>query len=305
MSANPPAEARELERLLFWQGQRLRSLDFRAQLETDAQRRWWHNRALHRTSGVAYGFEAELEATHVVLRPGLAYDWFGRELVSTRHNRITVPQEEGEFALLACYQDGRDYPRKAAKGAQRLPTDRSSFGGEPSFVWKAAASIQPRDGVLLGKLDAGRTRFNPERLPARALARPRIATGSTSPGATFWTLWTVSIDKIHVPLGLQAAIDTSAAGFTQTPHYFTWLEPHGLMPGHEEYVMTLRFGHIASATRDGFTFRMLTFAEGLRHVSAEKALDILLPRYASTIFWLGIEPDTRPGPDRDQRKGQM
>jgi hypothetical protein len=48
-------EKRPLERVRYWQGQMLRSADFRAQSADTAQHRWWHNRALHNAYGVYRG----------------------------------------------------------------------------------------------------------------------------------------------------------------------------------------------------------------------------------------------------------
>jgi hypothetical protein len=66
-------EPLELQRLRYWQGQMLRSRDLRDQVATEAQLRWWHNRALHNVFGVASGFEvtrkvkAELNGQIVVV----------------------------------------------------------------------------------------------------------------------------------------------------------------------------------------------------------------------------------------------
>src|ERR1035438_9079967 len=79
------AKLRELERLQYWQGQMLRSRDFRDDGAIEAQRRWWHNRAVHAAFGVNYGLQVTGDAstgTLVLTVPcGLAYDCFGRELI--------------------------------------------------------------------------------------------------------------------------------------------------------------------------------------------------------------------------------
>jgi hypothetical protein len=64
---------------------------------------------------------------------------------------------------------------------------------------------------------------------ARALTRPRIGSGSTVPGDTSWDLWTEIIldaagQKVPADLGVQVTVDTSGAGFTETPCYFAWLQ---------------------------------------------------------------------------------
>jgi hypothetical protein len=72
---------RDLERLRFWQGQRMTARDFNDQARIDAQLRWWHNRALHDIPGVLEGFTVEVRDTgHVAIAKGLAVDGIGREL---------------------------------------------------------------------------------------------------------------------------------------------------------------------------------------------------------------------------------
>ena len=41
----------ELQRLRYWQGQKLLSRDFRDQVSYESELRWWHNRALHNAYG--------------------------------------------------------------------------------------------------------------------------------------------------------------------------------------------------------------------------------------------------------------
>src|ERR1035441_77211 len=78
-------ERRELERLRYWQGQMLRSRDFRDDGAIEAQRRWWHNRALHAAFGVNYGLQVAGDASSgtlvLTVTCGLGYDCFGRELI--------------------------------------------------------------------------------------------------------------------------------------------------------------------------------------------------------------------------------
>src|ERR1035438_517824 len=69
-------ERRELERLRYWQGQMLRSRDFRDDGAIEAQRRWWHNRALHAAFGINYGLQVAGDASsrgypHLVCEPAL------------------------------------------------------------------------------------------------------------------------------------------------------------------------------------------------------------------------------------------
>jgi hypothetical protein len=85
----------------------------------------------------------------------------------------------------------------------------------------------------------------------RPLARPQLGSGSTVPGNTGWGLWT---DGSTV-FGVQTTIDTSAAGFTDAPCYFAWLEGSVFNPQTQQLVPAL-FTSIAEETVDGFVFRI-------------------------------------------------
>src|SRR5215217_9696633 len=81
----------ELERLKYWQGQKLLSRDFRDQTSYEAQLRWWHNRALHNSFGVSYGFTVTLDNDRIQIDCGVAYDCYGRELILQAPREIALP----------------------------------------------------------------------------------------------------------------------------------------------------------------------------------------------------------------------
>jgi hypothetical protein len=214
-AASPP---RELERLRYWQGQLLRGRDFRDQLAIEAELRAWHNRALHAT-GVSGGLSVQglpgRTPETVRVDAGLAYDCYGRELALARPREVEVPAEPpragGDWILVL-----------------RLPGGPAAHGrplAEPELAWEPADSLRPSRGVPLvrAKRVSGRLVLDigTDRRPSRALARPRFATGATTPRATPWQLWTLPSDDFA---GLQVRVDTSAAGFTGIPCYFAWLE---------------------------------------------------------------------------------
>ena len=95
---------------------------------------------------------------------------------------------------------------------------------------------------------------------ARALARPRIGSGSTVPGDTPWEVWSERITGntlrlTAVPVGIQVTIDTSAAGFTETPCYFAWLQgPLWNRTNQQFFPVPLQ--HIDKETTQSFRFRM-------------------------------------------------
>src|SRR5687767_10950559 len=102
----------EFERIRFWQGQQLRGRDFRDQIATEAQLRWWHHRALHNAFGVRYGFAVEPVpgvASVIEIGCGLAYDCFGRELILQTSHQMELPAIDlsgaSKMTLVAHYKE--------------------------------------------------------------------------------------------------------------------------------------------------------------------------------------------------------
>lgn len=252
----------ELERLRFEQGQQLRSQDFRDQIAIEAQLRWWHNRSLHNTFGIAEGFYVEQKGASLVVHPGLAYDCRGRELIlqEPRALHLSDAFSEGvtKIILLARYRETSSYPKRAALSGV-CGASCSLFMESPEFIWKPAAQVALTDGVPIAQVkdENGKLTLDEEfTLPrSRALARPRIVTGSTIPGGTAWSLWSTEVLNQQIQLGVQVSIDTTAAGFTQTPCYFAWLQGALWNPDDPNFIAA-PFAHVADPSIYGFTFRL-------------------------------------------------
>ena len=252
----------ELQRLRFEQGQKLRSQDFRDQITIEAQLRWWHNRALHNAYGIAEGFRAEQQDASIIVQPGLAYDYRGRELILQQPRAVNLPaalpQGVTKMILLARYKETSSYPKRAVL-AGVCGASCSLLIESPEFLWKPAAQVASSDGVPIAQVTDvnGKLTIDEEFVVARsrAMARPRIVTGSTIPGGTAWSLWSKLLNKQPIQLGVQVSIDTTAAGFTQTPCYFAWLQGALWNPNDKNFI-ALPFAHIADPSIHGFTFRL-------------------------------------------------
>src|SRR5215213_264257 len=135
----------EMQRLRFWQGQRLLSRDFRDQTTYEAQLRSWHNRALHNAFGVSYGYAVTLNNGRIQIDCGVAYDCFGRELILQSPREISLPPAPGEdfqsMTLVASF-----------KTADRPTSDCSSRRLEPWFEWKLSRSVEIVDGVPIAEI---------------------------------------------------------------------------------------------------------------------------------------------------------
>src|SRR2546423_551298 len=111
----------EIERLRYWQGQKLGSRDFRAQAENDAQLRWWHNRALHNAFGISLGLKVTPITKDEILTGfkvdcGIAYDCYGRELLLQSARELTLPptvaQPSRSMTLILRYKETSEYLSK-------------------------------------------------------------------------------------------------------------------------------------------------------------------------------------------------
>ncbi|HBY98942.1 MAG: hypothetical protein M5U01_28150 [Ardenticatenaceae bacterium] len=358
-----------LERLRYRQGQMLRSQDFRDQVALEAQLRWWHNRALHNTFGIAEGLEVALDpqGQALIVCPGLAYDCFGRELILRREQRLRIPPVTQRMTLLARYRETGSFPRKDELAAVCIPGRSPLLEEQPEFVWKASNSLDIRDGVPLAQIPY-ETTVTLEQLPAevassgalegnlqydgdkkrlifrgimttndrdkllelssdqtfqqavqdlytqsqisttgrqlaRPEARPRLGSGATIPGSTPWQLWELTMLQGTVTLGFQVKIDTSAAGFTEVPCYFAWLQGPLWNP-RDKQLLPAPLEHIDAASISGFTFRLLMPTMpvlSLGERGGEVANDDFENRFLAFaqkqklfVCWLGIQPGPTP-----------
>ena len=290
----PSNQQRELERTRYWQGQMLRSGDFRGQVATDLQLRWWHNRALHNAYGVALGYEITGDTgtgslRGVILQPGVAYDVFGRALVLQRKHTVPLPSDVTAFpiTLLVRYRETGDYPdRRQTEGVCISCCQPDLEEEQPEFVWTTADPPDPCCGVPLA-----RAQPNAQRLPeldlgfetilSAPLAGPYLANGSTIPGATQWQLRRVGGDVVV----LETVVDTSAAGFQSTPCYFASLEGAGSPAAGPNMIFT----HIAFPRPDSFIFRIVSPARFLVGRVDEIAAPAPLAPPAFYVCWLGCE----------------
>lgn len=288
--------SRELERVRYWQGQTLRSGDFRQQLATDAQLRAWHNRSLHSAYGVTLGLEASAvpptgSVTGVKIQPGAAYDCFGRALILASERVIALPTVTGNnpapAILFVRYHETHEVKSRRDTQGACITCGPGASAETLDFVWRPDALGALPEGVPLARItyDGSQPVFDSSFAPPnpRPLAKPYLASGSTIPGSTAWQHWRVGTTGNEFPIGLQTIVDTSSAGFTQTPCYFAWLE------GTDSWFATLKqpfplFTSISGALPGQFAFNVF----GAFHESAVSAQrSIKWPMY---VCWLGCQP---------------
>ena len=267
-----PPEGRELGRVRYWQGQKLHAHDFNHIHAVEAQRRWWHNRALHNAYGVHEGFSATSQSgeTAIIVDAGLAYDDAGRELILEKKCPVPVPNvtTDQSIVLFVRYREKVASPRPDV-------LERVGCTSPPQFVefaWKRKDCCQSADGVPLAEVKflkgrRSRVLLNPPAI--RPLSRPLLASGSTVPGNTSWRLWAPQWASLHYTMryGVETTIDTSAAGFTDAPCYFAWLEGPLWSPQTQQILPAL-YPSIAEQSLNSFVFRLALLRENVEVLAA-------------------------------------
>ena len=186
-----------------------------------------HMVAVHKTWGIALGFEVEVAPGNVFVGPGIAYDCRGREIVSASTFAVDVPvlspgskAAGGWFDLVIRYNDldAREGGCFGTPSAQERPVWAWYFAGAMTETDPPLA-----DAVRLGE-DLPLARFGISatgqvvrldfrfRRHAQGLVRPHIASGEVAAQLDFGDDLLASVQ-----------VDTSAGGFSRTPFYFASL----------------------------------------------------------------------------------
>ncbi|MFQ5524990.1 MAG: hypothetical protein ACE5GX_01885 [Thermoanaerobaculia bacterium] len=275
-----------IERVRYWQGQTLRSSDLNDQLAHDTSLRWWHNRSIHNTYGIVGGFRSGLDADRVIVGAGLAYDCFGRELLSLEPRSLGLPPDDPEKPGVVWHLVAR-----AASNRLLTPTPLE-------FVWlPATVTERPDQGVTIaiGSWSDGQLRLDRRRQhPIRPVARPRLANGETVHGKTDWRLWTVLAGTFgrRTASGVEVTINTSAAGFQRTPCYFASLRGDPWIRIGDSSVL-VGFDRVVEATPRSFVFSLWILPLIAPVATPSVAVSPLpleqLARRKWSVCWLGIE----------------
>ncbi len=314
-----PFAGLDFNRFVYRQGQLLASQDFRDQQRMEAARRWMHNTAVHHTWGVTGGYDFSLspesaddiaeniwqENQTLTVQPGMAYDCFGRELILPRavafaRDRLKT-EAASRWVLLASYQESgagenetlcKVSPNSTAVPVPRLqwqPENEASYGVEVPLL---LASLDLNNELVV-------TRYATSRLHPQA--RPKMASGQTVPGLTAWRPWIIKIgsgsDSTQFTIGTEVDIDTSDAGFQQTPCYFVWLNGRLAQfieifsKPFPEAIPFAPFLHLINERPNGFTCRVFApiFQSSFNDNQISEFDPTAANTYEVTICWLAIE----------------
>lgn len=251
-------ETQFIERLQFFNGQRLFASDLQGIEAFNREMRWMHNRSLHQP-GVGNGFAVSGNKgdRQVSIQPGYAIDSRGREIVLIDTYVAQVPPVAGEpdgqsvfYDLAVSYPDESDLEEAETRDGVCLPRGVVRLREKPIFCWvrlertqnnpaglravdpKLARDLQDGLKIRLARVEVLNCQLaqkvsGAQRRDARPTTQPYIAAGTMQP--TRWEAWvakgqTQAADDQQMPLGLTAKIDASRAGFLIAPCYSARVE---------------------------------------------------------------------------------
>jgi hypothetical protein len=308
-----PISIPDLVRPSFFDGQRLDAADLSAIYEFHRQLRWLHNRALH-AWGIAtgYGVSGKKRGREVTVAPGYAIDCEGHDLVLSRAQTLPVPPIAGAptggptlYYLTASYvsdadltaDESRDGPCEGSGAVRRTESPRLRFQN-PRDVTSAAtrfrrgldivlASVLIENCVLVDRPSTS------ERRDARPATQPFIAGGSTPAGGTPWQFF----PPTGAAQGVQTVVDTSAAGFQQTPSYVAHVIGSRQLSGGP---VIDGIASVAQPSPTGFVLQMTlprNLASGTSALNPDAAFTANLLQQLSTgvrwsVWWVGTEGES-------------
>jgi hypothetical protein len=200
-------ETRFIERLQFFDGQRLNAPDLQGLEAFNREMRWLHNQSLHQP-GIGNGFAVSGKKgdRQVTIGPGYALDSLGREIVLTETRLEAVPAIAGEengdpvfYYLTVSYPEDADLKEAETRQGICLRGGVVRLREEPEFCWVRLqrddqGNLQPKipklqndlkDGlkIVLARAEVLNCQLNQdlalaERRRALPSCRPYIASGS-------------------------------------------------------------------------------------------------------------------------------
>jgi len=216
-----------LERLQFFNGQRLFAEDLETLDSFNREMRWLHNLSLHPSGvGTGYAVTGNKGDRQVLVTPGYAIDACGREIVLTENHIEPVPPvaDDGQgnpvyYDLTVSYPNDSDLVESETRQGICMPQGAVRLREAPNFCWiQLGANLQPLDAqlkldeqsnmrIVLARVQIKNCQlYQPvstaQRRNARQPTRPRVACGSAASGSLTWGPLSTTEAGDTVPYGL-------------------------------------------------------------------------------------------------------
>jgi len=317
-------ETRYIERLQFFNGQRLFAPDLQGIDDFNRGMRELHNLSLHQPgigSGFAvYGKKGDREVT---IKPGYAIDDLGREIVLTHVETVPVPPVAGDgkgnsifYDLTVSYPDDSALEEAETREGVCLARGVVRLREEPLFCWVELAmgsdgffpknpilkaEIQTHRKIILAQIEVLNCQLNQDiciahRPDARPDCGPYIACGKQEPAP--WTA--VEFENAPVFLGARtgglfaftAEINTSSAGFLTVPCYSANIPGPRVMPvSSGKDVLIVDLLHVQTAEVDRFKVFLLVLGVPLSSDIEKGSIAKVIQNSVDSwpVVWMGVE----------------
>jgi hypothetical protein len=250
-----------IERINFFDGERLTAEDLNALDQAQNELRWLHTRLLHGW-GIAAGFgvTGKTGRLSVTIAPGMAVDGAGREIILNSPMKLGIPvissSTEVMYYLTAAYQADSAQPVLEQRDGVCAQGGAARYANGPLIQWQAAAGLVAGLQVILAAVWIRNCKLSRDvsGAPRRMIAPPStppVASGQTAAATTIWTLWTSGATV----LGFTAQVDTSAAQFSAVPQYVAQLVGENFLASPPGPLLAVAQTSIANPTATGFTFQ--------------------------------------------------
>jgi len=261
-------ETRFIERLQFFNGQRLFAADLQGLEAFNREMRWLHNQSLHQP-GVGNGFAVvgNKGDREVVIMPGYALDDLGREIVLPQTHIEPLPpvaDDNGKsavFYLTVSYPDDAELAEVERRTGICVGSGAVRLQEAPIFCWvqllrdeNDAPQLKGELGndvtlgrkIVLARAEVLNCQLHSAlsvapRRNARPAKQPYIACGSVKVSSKDWTLenpqFVMASEARSLKLTtakLSTIIKTDDAGFVNIPCYMTNIEGNRIKLGTEK-----------------------------------------------------------------------
>jgi hypothetical protein len=312
-----------LERIQFFNGERLFAPDLQALESFNREMRWLHNMSLHQ-AGVGSGFSVtgNVGDRQVLITPGYALDSKGEEIILTQQMTLPIPSvaDNGSggsvfYDLTVSYPQDSDLKASETRvGICNCPVDGVvKLREEPVFCWVRLndnpSNRQPVDARLKALIQSGMFLvlaqievFNcqlrqpvstAQRRDARPPKSPYIASGIAKSQDLNWTPWggpntTVNALGFTVGFPYRATVITASVNFQSNPTYIARLVGSRVDNTNPPSLLTDGIINIPQSGVQPYSFQIEVFPV-IATLGDAAAAPPKAPAPTWDVAWLGIE----------------
>jgi hypothetical protein len=310
-----------LERIQFFNGERLFASDLQALEAFNREMRWLHNQSLHQAGiGSGYAVIGNIGDRQVTISPGYALDSLGEEIILTETLVLPIPPvaDNGSggsvfYDLTVSYpQDSDLKPAETRVGICNSPAEGVvRLREEPVFCWVRLndnpSNRQPVDPRLKSLIQMGMFLvlaqveiFNcqlrqpvstAQQRTARPPKAPFIASGfAKSPTWSPEPATGATAVGLGVTIGFpfKAKIDTSSGGFQATPTYIARLVGSRVDNTAKPSMLVDAFINIPTVATSPISFDLEVFPV-VAALNSSSGAAPTAPLPAWDVVWLGVE----------------